>query len=120
LALFGNEGVPMKKSVFVFGLLASILMTSSAQALVCTGDYYTGYGHAKKWKQGRTNARADWSRKVDDHLGWPGRNGARRTSRMSAAIGTASATIAGRRPIPAAKPAVERQTSQPHAVLTTH
>lgn len=61
----------MKKSVFVFGLLASILMTSSAQALVCTGDYYTGYGHAKKWKQGRTNAQADWSRKVDDHLGWP-------------------------------------------------
>ncbi|MEQ1717254.1 MAG: hypothetical protein ABL907_14940 [Hyphomicrobium sp.] len=46
-------------------------MTSSAQALGCQNDDYTGYGSAKKWKQGRSNARTDWSRKVDDHLGWP-------------------------------------------------
>ncbi len=62
----------MKKSLLAAGLLAAGLVVAAAEAQArCSSDYYTGFGTAKKWKQGRANARADWSNRVEDALGWP-------------------------------------------------
>lgn len=62
----------MKKSIVAAGLLAAGLIFTSVDAQArCTADYYTGFGTAKKWRQGRANARVDWSNRVEDALGWP-------------------------------------------------
>jgi hypothetical protein len=62
----------MKKSLVAVGLVSvgMMLMSASAEAR-CSSDLYRGWGVAKKWKTGRANARADWSNRVEDHLGWP-------------------------------------------------
>lgn len=62
----------MKKSFLVASVLAASLIAVTAQAQArCSTDYYSGFGTAKKWKQGRANARADWNNRVEDALGWP-------------------------------------------------
>ena len=63
----------MRKIFCVLGIatVGLILISADANARTCKSDYYTGWGVAKLWKQGRANARADWSNRVDEHLGWP-------------------------------------------------
>lgn len=62
----------MGKSLLAIGLIsAGVVMASAAAEARCSADFYRGFGVAKKWKQGRANARADWSDRVEGHLGWP-------------------------------------------------
>ncbi len=62
----------MKKPLLAAGLVVSgIMFTSTVADARCTAEFYRGFGVAKKWKQGRANARADWSNRVEGHLGWP-------------------------------------------------
>lgn len=62
----------MKKSLAAVGIVSAGMMLMSATAEArCSDDLYRGWGVAKKWKAGRANARADWSNRVEDHLGWP-------------------------------------------------
>lgn len=63
----------MSKIFVVLGLatLGLMMISADASAYSCKSDYYRGWGVAKLWKQGRANAREDWSNRVDERLGWP-------------------------------------------------